>query len=77
MNTIAKTLITLCTICFLIIPACRNKENTTKAERQSVKKPVFRDNLPLILSFDTLSIAAVKKIVYQQDSLLSKDPNKE
>ena len=77
MNTIAKTLITLCTICFLIIPACRNKENTTKVERQPVKKPAFRDNLSLILSFDTLSAAAVKKIVYQQDSLLGEDPDKE
>lgn len=77
MNTCAKTLITLCTICFLIIPACRNKENNTKAERQSVKRPAFRDDLPLILSFDTLSAAAIKKIVYQQDSLLGKDPDKE
>jgi len=77
MNTCARTLIILCTICFLIIPACRNKEIPPKAERQSVKKTVFRDDLSLILSLDTLSSAAVKKIVYQQDSLLGKDPDKE
>jgi len=77
MNTCARTLITLCTICFLIIPACRNKENTPKAEHEFVKKTAFRDDLSLILSFDTLSAAAIKKKIYQQDSLLSKGTDKE
>ncbi|WP_443944307.1 histidine kinase [Pedobacter sp. AW1-32] len=45
-------------------------------EKPLVIKPAFQDNLSLILSFDTLSIAAVKKIVYQQDSVLSKDPDR-
>lgn len=77
MNTCARILISLCTICFLISPACRNKENTDKTQRLSVKKTASPDNLSLILSFDTLSTAAIKKIVYQQDSLLGKDPDKE
>lgn len=77
MNTCARTLITICTICFLIILACRNKENANRADRQGVKKTAFADNLSLILSFDTLSTAAIKKIVYQQDSLLGKDSDKE
>lgn len=77
MNTCARTLIILSTICFLILPACRNKENTPDVEHQMVKKTAFRDNLSLILSFDTLSTEAIKKIIYQQDSLLDKDPDKE
>ncbi|WP_316828509.1 histidine kinase [Pedobacter miscanthi] len=61
-----------------MISSCRNKENSNKTEAKSVIKPVIQtDYLSLIISFDTLSSARVKKIIYSEESLLSQNPDKE
>jgi hypothetical protein len=77
-NPSARTLFALYVIwSFLTVLSCRNKENSQKNQEQHTIKPVIqKDYLSLIISFDTLTSAIVRKKVSFEDSLLSLTANK-
>lgn len=70
------------TLCFMIglvlLNACNSKNNTSAvAENNGPVNQKQKDYLALIISLDTLRSVAVKQIVYREDSLLAKQPNRD
>ena len=70
------------TLCFMIglvlLNACNSKNNKSAvAEKNAPVNQEQKDYLALIISLDTLRSVAVKQIVYREDSLLAKQPNRD
>lgn len=81
MNTNVR--IAYATLCFLasllLLSSCNEQNSSSSSEISAV--PVasslqHKDYLALVISFDTLASARVKKIIYEEDSLLSQQHNK-
>ncbi|WP_316795231.1 histidine kinase [Pedobacter agri] len=80
MNITVRTAFALCaTLSFLFISACRNKEDKGKSQQTTTTQNKLnkKDYLSLIISFDTLSSFKIKKIIFEEDSLLSSSADKD
>ena len=75
----ARTIFTLCSILsILFLSSCRNKKGSTEAAESGTQNTgVKKDYLSLIISFDTIPAASVKKIIFLEDSLLSNTADKD
>lgn len=76
-KTIKSAIIFSVCLFTLFINSCNNKENNSKTDKSVVVFSKQKDYLKLIISFDTLPSATVKKMVYLEDSLLTLQANRE
>lgn len=61
----------------LLLGSCSNRENGSVAEEAEAKVSIQKDYLSLIISFDTLASSKVKRMINNEDSLLSLQANRE
>ena len=77
-NKEIKTAITFYISLFtLLVISCNHEKSTSKIENAKAVVSTQKDYLNLIISFDTLASATVKKMVYVEDSLLYQQANRE
>lgn len=79
MNFTASKIAALCSILtFLFVFSCTNQEREHKSQEATIKAVVGRENyISLVISLDTLSSFKIKKIIFNEDSLLSLSPGKD
>lgn len=80
MNNYRKSAVpVLCLILSLFLLGSCNRQDASSTSKNvtivNTENP--KDYLALIISFDTLAAASVKKIIYQEDSLLSQQSNRD
>lgn len=72
----ARTAFTVFSVlALLFIASCKDQEKPRKDQETALDTVPRKDYLSLIISMDTLSSAATKKVVYREDSLLRHTPD--